>query len=187
MHPLLGTWLLTETRAFDEAGQGISSPFGTRPMGVVRFEADRRAGRMVGVVADGSPEAPAGSPQRALFSYTGTYVFDGERLVTHVDGASSPDKVNRRFAGSTLRPGPAARANHRRCGAKHDGAPEHVSHGASLPFWHHAKGRQPTLGARLRQSQQRCQRSENSFLGFACIPTSRESAWPAARCPQGST
>ena len=87
MHPLLGTWLLTETRAFDEAGQGISSPFGTRPMGVVRFEADR----MVGVVADGGPEAPAGSPQRAFFSYTGTYVFDGERLVTHVDGASSSD------------------------------------------------------------------------------------------------
>ena len=46
---------------------------------------------MVGVVADGSPELAAGSPQRAFFSYMGNYEFDGERLVTHVDGASSPD------------------------------------------------------------------------------------------------
>ncbi len=56
-------------------------------MGIVRFETER----MAGVVADGRPDLPPGSPQRAFSSYTGRYEFNGERLVTHVDGASSPD------------------------------------------------------------------------------------------------
>lgn len=46
---------------------------------------------MVGVVADGRLDLPSGSPQREFFSYTGRYEFNGERLVTHVGGASSLD------------------------------------------------------------------------------------------------
>ncbi len=87
MHPLLGNWQLIEARAFDETGQAMPSPFGPQPIGIVRFEAER----MAGVVADGRPDLPPGSPPRAFFSYTGRYEFNGERLVTHVDGASSPD------------------------------------------------------------------------------------------------
>jgi hypothetical protein len=81
------TWQLTEARAFDEAGRPMPSPFGPEPMGIVRFEAERRAA----VIADGRPDVPPGLPRRALLSHTGRYGFDGERLVTHMDGASSPD------------------------------------------------------------------------------------------------
>ena len=55
-------------------------------MGIMLFEAER----MIGVVADGGPIAPSMS-KRAFFSYTGSYEFDGEKLVTRVDGASSPE------------------------------------------------------------------------------------------------
>lgn len=87
MHPLLGNWQLIEARAFDEAGLPMSSPFGPQPMGIVRFEAER----MAVVVADGRPDLPPESPPRAFLSYTGRYEFYRDRLVTHVDGASSPD------------------------------------------------------------------------------------------------
>lgn len=46
---------------------------------------------MIGTVADGRPAMPPGAPQRAFFSYTGSYQFGGETLVTRVDGASSTD------------------------------------------------------------------------------------------------
>jgi Lipocalin-like domain len=87
MPPLLGNWELAEARAFDEARRPMPSPFGPQPMGVVRFEAER----MAVVVADGRPDLPPGLPPRAFVSYTGRYEFNGDRLVTHVDGASSPD------------------------------------------------------------------------------------------------
>jgi len=87
MQNLLGTWKLIEARAFDESGNEMVSPLGPTPMGLVLFEAER----MIGVVADGRPAMPPQSPQRAFFSYTGSYRFDGEQLVTRVDGASSPD------------------------------------------------------------------------------------------------
>ncbi len=86
MHPLLGNWQLIEALDFDEAGLPVPSPFGHQPMGIVRFEAER----MAVVVADGRSHLPPGSPPRAFLSYTGRYEFNGDRLVTHVDGASSP-------------------------------------------------------------------------------------------------
>ena len=47
--------------------------------------------RIIGVTADGRAEMPPGSSQRAYGSYTGRYEFDGQTLVTHVDGASRPE------------------------------------------------------------------------------------------------
>ena len=87
MQNLIGTWKLIEARAFDEAGNETVSPLGPAPMGMVLFD----AGRMIGMVADGRPAIPPDAPERAFFSYTGSYRFDGETLVTRVDGASSPD------------------------------------------------------------------------------------------------
>ena len=87
MQTLVGTWKLMEARAFDEMGNEAPSPLGPAPMGLVLFEAER----MIGVVADGRSAMPPDSPQRAYLSYAGSYRFDGETLVTRVDGASSPD------------------------------------------------------------------------------------------------
>ena len=87
MQTLLGTWKLIEARAFDDLGNEAPSPLGPTPMGLVLFEAER----MVGVVADGRPTMPQDSPQRAFLSYAGSYGFDGETLITRVDGGSSPD------------------------------------------------------------------------------------------------
>ena len=86
MHLLLGNWQLIEALAFDESGLPLPSPFGPQPMGIVRFEAER----MAVVVADGRPDLPPESPPRAFLSYTGRYEFDEGRLVTYVDGTSSP-------------------------------------------------------------------------------------------------
>ncbi len=87
MQTLVGTWKLIEARAFDEIGNEAPSPLGPTPMGLVLFEAER----MIGTVADGRPAMPPDTPQRAFFSYTGAYQFDGETLITRVDGASSLD------------------------------------------------------------------------------------------------
>jgi hypothetical protein len=86
MQNLIGRWQLIEARAFDEAGHEAPSPFGPSPLGIMLFEAER----MIGVIADGRAVIPTLS-KRAFFSYTGEYQFDGEKLVTRVDGASSPD------------------------------------------------------------------------------------------------
>ncbi len=55
-------------------------------MGIMLFETER----MIGVLVDGCTTMPPLS-KRAFFSYTGDYQFDGEKLVTRVDGVSSPD------------------------------------------------------------------------------------------------
>jgi len=84
---LIGLWKLIEAHAFDEKGVELPPPLGPTPMGVVLFEAER----MVGVIGDGRPAMASEAAPRAFFSYAGSYVFDGEKLVTRVDGASSPD------------------------------------------------------------------------------------------------
>jgi hypothetical protein len=56
-------------------------------MGIVIFGGER----MMVVVGDGRTSLPPDAPPRAFVSYCGKYSFDGTMLVTHVDGASSPD------------------------------------------------------------------------------------------------
>jgi hypothetical protein len=53
------------------------------------FTAERR---MMAVTCDGRPDLPHGT-RREYSSYIGTYTFDGERLVTRVDGASDPSRI----------------------------------------------------------------------------------------------
>ena len=93
MPGIVGTWRLVETAAQDPDGLPLPeryAPYGPRPMGIVTFTAD---GRMMAVLCDGRPELPAGSPAREYNSYCGNYSFDGETLVTKVDGASSPSRL----------------------------------------------------------------------------------------------
>lgn len=87
MPDLIGAWKLIGARAFDETGAELPPPLGPNPMGLVLIEAER----MIVAVSDGHPAMSSGATQRAFLSYTGGYVFDGEKLVTRVDGASSPD------------------------------------------------------------------------------------------------
>lgn len=87
MHSLIGTWTLVEARAFDKHGNELAPPLGPNPMGVIQYDAQR----MIVAVCDGRSEMPTGAAPRTYLSYTGSYQFDGELLVTHVDGASSPD------------------------------------------------------------------------------------------------
>jgi hypothetical protein len=86
MHSLVGVWKLIETRAFDEAGREVPSPFGPTPMGVAIFDAERGMAMGCDSRTTLPPEA-----KRAFVAYCGRYTFDGIKLVTHADGASSPE------------------------------------------------------------------------------------------------
>lgn len=87
MPSLIGVWKLTKARAFGEDGVELGLPLGSNPMGLVLFETER----MLGVIGDGRTAMASDPAQRAFFSYAGSYVFDGDTLITRVDGASSPD------------------------------------------------------------------------------------------------
>jgi len=92
MPGIVGTWRLVETAAQDPGGSPLPphfAPYGPKPMGIVTFTAD---GRMMAVLCDGRPALPEGSA-REYNSYCGNYSFDGETLVTKVDGASSPSRL----------------------------------------------------------------------------------------------
>jgi hypothetical protein len=86
MQSLIGIWKLVATRAFDEAGREMPSPFGPQPMGVAIFNTER--GMAMG--CDSRATLPL-EAKRVFVAYCGRYTFDGTKLVTRVDGASSPD------------------------------------------------------------------------------------------------
>ena len=88
MSSLVGVWKLVGARAFDDAGQEGSSPLGPSPMGVAIFDAERGMAMTCDSRAALPPET-----KRAFAAYCGRYTFDGTKLVTSVDGASSPDMM----------------------------------------------------------------------------------------------
>src|SRR5215204_5698838 len=100
MGDLTGVWKLIKTRVVDNDGNEQPSPLGPEPMGIIMYEANR----VMVVVCDGRQTIPPGAGQRVFISYAGTFDFNGDELVTRVDGASSPegfaDQVRRiRFEG----------------------------------------------------------------------------------------
>ena len=86
MESLIGVWKLIETRAFDEAGQEVPSPFGPQPMGVAIFDTER----MMAMGSDGRTALPP-EMKRVFAAYSGRYTLDGAKLVTEVDAASGPE------------------------------------------------------------------------------------------------
>ena len=88
MPSLVGVWKLVAARTFDEAGREVPSPLGPHPMGVAIIDAER----MMAMASDGRTELPP-ETKRAFAAYCGQYTFDGTKLVTRVDGASSPDMM----------------------------------------------------------------------------------------------
>lgn len=78
MNSLAGTvWKLVAVRAYDDAGRELPPPYGSQPLGIVSFDAERIIGAIGG--------------DQGFSAYTGRYQFDGSTLVTKVDGASSPE------------------------------------------------------------------------------------------------
>lgn len=86
---IVGTWKLVAAAARDRDGNILPDPYGGRPLGRLMLGAD---GRMMAVTCDGRTDLPPGA-KREYSSYVGTYNFDGERLVTRVDGASDPSRI----------------------------------------------------------------------------------------------
>jgi hypothetical protein len=89
MPEVTGTYRLVKAVARDAAGNVLPAPYGGNPLGRVVLGAD---GRMIALTCDASPSLPAGA-KREYSSYTGMYSFDGETLVTKVDGASDPARI----------------------------------------------------------------------------------------------
>lgn len=85
----VGTYRLVKAVARDAAGKLLPAPYGGNPLGRVVLGAD---GRMIALTCDASATLPAGAT-REYSSYTGLYTFDGETLVTKVDGASDPSRI----------------------------------------------------------------------------------------------
>jgi hypothetical protein len=87
---LIGTWRLVATSAVEDAGQPLPPPYGPMPRGLVVFGTD---GRIMAVLSDGRSALPAAAVENARehLSYCGAFEFDGDTLITHVDGASRPD------------------------------------------------------------------------------------------------
>jgi hypothetical protein len=90
MPSIVGTWRLVKAEAYDPSGKPLAAPYGGQGMGRVTFSAE---GRMAAVVVDGRPEPPPGA-KRDFSSYCGNYSFDGARLVTRVDAASDPSRID---------------------------------------------------------------------------------------------
>ena len=86
---IIGIWKLKRTKAVDDGGKALESPYGPAPNGVACFEAD---GRMYSVLCDGRAELPAGE-KRQFMSYAGNYTFDGATLSTRVDAASDATRI----------------------------------------------------------------------------------------------
>ena len=89
MRSIVGTWKLVGAAARDRNGNTLPDPYGGKPMGRVVFTEE---GRMMAVTCDGRPDLPSGT-RREYSSYIGTYNFDGDRLVTRVDGASNSSRI----------------------------------------------------------------------------------------------
>lgn len=86
MQNIVGSWLLVEVRTYDENGGRISSLYGPQPMGFVMYHP---GGRMMCVVCDSRLTLPAGESEREYASYTGSYTYDGKKIVTQVDCTSN--------------------------------------------------------------------------------------------------
>lgn len=88
MVSLDGIWRLVESRAWDENGNSLSSPYGSHPFGQIMFG----NGRMLAALCNGDTVVgPSG--ERGFSSYGGFYTFDGATLETTVDVASDPTRI----------------------------------------------------------------------------------------------
>ncbi|MFT5446974.1 MAG: hypothetical protein ACI9DC_002149 [Gammaproteobacteria bacterium] len=118
MNELTGIWRLVATRAWDDEGNELPSPYGPMPRGIVALEKNQQ---MMCVLADGRSEVPAqpGSDEvREYVSYMGRYTFSDNILSTRVEGSTDASRVGSdqvrevRFDGERLFLKPPSRAKY---------------------------------------------------------------------------
>ena len=92
MRDVVGTWRLVRVSATNEDGGPAASPpyGGENAQGRVTFGAD---GRMMAVLCDGTMTI-GGGQTREYLSYCGNFTYDGRQLITKVDAASDPARLN---------------------------------------------------------------------------------------------
>lgn len=89
MHPLTGIWRLVESKAWDEAGDSLPTPYGEHPVGQIVFTAE---GRFLSAICNGDRDLADGVA-RGYSSYGGIYTLDGMTLTVAVDMASDPRRI----------------------------------------------------------------------------------------------
>ena len=92
MRDVVGTWRLVRASATNEVGGPAAySPYGgENAQGRVTLGAD---GRMMAVLCDGTMTM-GDSRTREYLSYCGNFTYDGRQLITKVDAASDPARLN---------------------------------------------------------------------------------------------
>jgi hypothetical protein len=98
---IVGTWKLVSTAATTVDGQSVASPMGKQPTGFLTYTADGRMSLLI--THDGRPTLSGdrlNSPieERAgafstMVAYAGGYRLEGNRLIHHVEAASSQNWV----------------------------------------------------------------------------------------------
>ena len=98
---IVGTWKLVSTRATTADGKSFASPMGEHPTGFLTYTTDRRMSLLI--AHDGRPplsgdrlDSPIEERANAfstMVSYAGSYRLDGNRLIHHIEAASSQNWV----------------------------------------------------------------------------------------------
>jgi hypothetical protein len=89
MTEIVGTWRFVRAVSRDGNGNALPPPYGGQGMGRIVAGAD---GRLSVMMIDGRPVVPAGE-KREYSGYSGTYTYDGKKLITHVDAAPDPSRI----------------------------------------------------------------------------------------------
>lgn len=98
---LVGTWTLREAHGWDDKGGRLENVYGRSPTGYITYGAD---GRMMALITHGerarldrdrqsAPVEQRAAAYASSVAYAGTYEFDGERVVHHVDASTFPKWV----------------------------------------------------------------------------------------------
>ncbi len=89
MKNLVGTWRCVRVVSKDQNGKALEPPYDGKGIGRIVITDD---GRMAVMMVDGRPDIPGGG-KREYGGYSGTFTFDGSKLVTTVDTAPDPSRI----------------------------------------------------------------------------------------------
>ena len=92
MRDVVGTWRLVRVCETNEDGSKAAAPpyGGENAQGRLTLGAD---GRMMAILCDGTKTMGDGRTREYL-SYCGNFTYDGRQLITKVDAASDPARLN---------------------------------------------------------------------------------------------